>query len=332
MFDDQKIFSEEVGQYDFVRTPALKVTKTIEPKKAKKQAPHLESVKEEIKEFVAFLDTLEPAKIEAAKKESVKVAEQNPDVQRWVTVIFPSLNKNNTLVENYEAMALYGTNSERCKILKTVDLDAKMFKEVSNSLLENRAELWQQIGGSASDAPELENVTYVQLQNDKNLMQIFRKTGYVMVVEVKNRETGKTFFVNTEGYDYARYVGVRKPDTEIEEVKMLGAIPANDQNKDDNTVQIGSVFVHSWGYEQTNVDFYEVVAMTGKTVTIREISQNRKETGFLCGTCTPDKGNYTGEPMQKRLNLKYSEPSIKISSYGWCPLYKGGDQYWSAYA
>lgn len=331
MFDDQKLFSNEVGQYDFIRTPALKVTKTIEPKKAKKQAPHLESVKEEIKEFVAFLDTLEPAKIEAAKKESVKVVEQNPGVQRWATVIFPKLNKNDTLAENYKAMALYGVNEDRCKILKTVILDAATFEEFSNTLLDNR-ELWQQIGGSASDAPELAEVTYPELSTNKNFMQIFRDTCYTMVVEVRCEETNDHFFVNTEGYDYARYVGVRKPDTEIEEVKMLGAIPANDQNKDDNTVQVGSVFVNSWGYEQTNVDFYEVVAMTGKTVTIREISQNRKQTGFLCGTCTPDKGNYTGEPMQKRLNLKYSEPSIKISSYGWCSLYKGGDQYWSAYA
>lgn len=126
----------------------------------------------------------------------------------FVTVTFPDVNKNNSLLENFEAMVMYGTNDVKCLIQKTVELDEATFEEVSNSLLENRAELWEQIGGAWSDAPELENVDYIQMCNSKELTAIFRATCYTPVVEVTCKESRRRFYVNTEGYDYARYVGV----------------------------------------------------------------------------------------------------------------------------
>lgn len=39
-----------------------------------------------------------------------------------------------------------------------------------------------------------------------------------------------------------------------------------------NPWKVGDLFVNSWGYEQTNIDFYEVAAMTQKTVTLRRIA------------------------------------------------------------
>lgn len=38
-------------------------------------------------------------------------------------------------------------------------------------------------------------------------------------------------------------------------------------------VTVGTIFSESWGWEQTNVNFYEVVSRTEKMVTIREIGQ-----------------------------------------------------------
>lgn len=42
-----------------------------------------------------------------------------------------------------------------------------------------------------------------------------------------------------------------------------------------HTLQIGNVLDSSWGYEQTNVDFYQVVATTEHTVTVRPLKQTR---------------------------------------------------------
>jgi hypothetical protein len=60
--------------------------------------------------------------------------------------------------------------------------------------------------GSNSDAPELANVEMKDLYNDKNLMNIWHETCYelVQVVASPNR---KHVIINTEGFDYARYIG-----------------------------------------------------------------------------------------------------------------------------
>ena len=127
---------------------------------------------------------------------------------QFQTITFPSVNKNNSLAENFESMVVYGTNDVKCLIKKTIEMESYQFDGVSNSLLENRPELWEQIGGAYSDAPEFEGLTDMEVFNNKELVEIFRKTCYTPVVEVKEKNSHRAFYVNTEGYGYARYVGV----------------------------------------------------------------------------------------------------------------------------
>ena len=55
-----------------------------------------------------------------------------------------------------------------------------------------------------------------------------------------------------------------------------------------DTVSVGDVFVSSWGYEQTNVTFYQVLSVHGKkTVTVREIRANSEYTDSMVGFKTP---------------------------------------------
>jgi hypothetical protein len=105
-------------------------------------------------------------------------------------------------------MVMHGTHDVKCLIQKTVELDEAAFETVSNSLLENRTEMWEQIGGAWSDAPEFEGLTDMEVFSNKELTAIFRATCYTPVVEVKEKDGCRAFYVNTEGYDYARYVGV----------------------------------------------------------------------------------------------------------------------------
>ena len=41
-------------------------------------------------------------------------------------------------------------------------------------------------------------------------------------------------------------------------------------------LKVGSLLSYSWGYEQTNVEFFEVTAKKGKTVTLRKIAGERE--------------------------------------------------------
>ena len=37
--------------------------------------------------------------------------------------------------------------------------------------------------------------------------------------------------------------------------------------------KVGDIFVNSWGYDQTNIDFYEVVAVTAKSIRLARIAK-----------------------------------------------------------
>jgi hypothetical protein len=65
-----------------------------------------------------------------------------------------------------------------------------------------------------------------------------------------------------------------------------------------NDIQIGDIFCASWGYDQTNVDFYEVVRKTAKMIELREIWMWIDE----------DQGSMSG--------TAYADPSVKGPSIG----------------
>ena len=67
-------------------------------------------------------------------------------------------------------------------------------------------------------------------------------------------------------------------------------------------VKIGDVFACSWGYDQTNVDFYQVVKRSPKTVTLREIEKTQTgETGFMSGEVKPVLNAFIGDPIRRKL-------------------------------
>lgn len=73
----------------------------------------------------------------------------------------------------------------------------------------------------------------------------------------------------------------------------------------------------SWGYDQTNIDYYEVTKLIGKTmVEIREIgAESVSDNGpAMTGSCVPRPGHYIGEPMRKTVST-YDGQSVRIASY-----------------
>lgn len=107
-------------------------------------------------------------------------------------------------------------------------------------------------------------------------------------------------------------------------------------------VKVGDIFKCSWGYDQTNIDYYECIRVIGSMIEICEIAQMSEENGFMSGECVPSPGHYIGKPMKKRVSMWNDEPSVRIASY--CsayrikPIAKVGDKpifessHWTAYA
>ena len=88
---------------------------------------------------------------------------------------------------------------------------------------------------------------------------------------------------------------------------------------------VGDILYSSWGYDQTNVDFYEVLATTEKSVIIREVGQKVVKEDSYAEYVVPVPGRYIGSKMNKRVgNGGYVRVSGSQSASKWDgkPKYK----------
>lgn len=89
---------------------------------------------------------------------------------------------------------------------------------------------------------------------------------------------------------------------------------------------IGDVIYHSWGYDQTNVDFFQVIEVKARSIVIRSIMQNSSDHGGPTGgRCMPRRNEFVegSKPMLKPLDergeisggSKWDGRSLYCSSY-----------------
>lgn len=123
------------------------------------------------------------------------------------------------------------------------------------------------------------------------------------------------WYKKEEGYEVERKLKQAKEYTEF--TKQL---------------RLGTVLTYSWGHDQTNIEFYEVVGFKGKaTVKLRKIEEEcSPEDGFMTATKTAKPGQYKGEAFEKRINPKYGA-CLKMD-YGIAQIWDGKPERYSWYA
>lgn len=94
----------------------------------------------------------------------------------------------------------------------------------------------------------------------------------------------------------------------------------------------GDILVSSWGYEQTNIDFYEVVKATEKTATLVELKSRREMDGYMRYHAMPILGSAHGKPFRRRILDCGEVPACRISSYEFARLWDGRPKLGTAYA
>lgn len=107
-----------------------------------------------------------------------------------------------------------------------------------------------------------------------------------------------------------------------------------------NPFQVGQIIYDSWGYEQTNIDFYQVIEVKNKSVVLREINGKMVPSeGYssMAGLIAPVKDSFCGEPILKKVNAWVSETSTRYylnSQHGSMSVYDRGEEgiYCSWYA
>jgi cell division protein YceG involved in septum cleavage len=97
--------------------------------------------------------------------------------------------------------------------------------------------------------------------------------------------------------------------------------------------RVGQIFVETWGYDQTNVDYFQVISVKGVTATLQAIESIETETQPMAGHSVPVKDHFKGKPFQKRV-VDYGEgrPSFSGVSHGWMSLWDGKPVGCSSYA
>jgi len=73
----------------------------------------------------------------------------------------------------------------------------------------------------------------------------------------------------------------------VEQSVTLRSKARADRKATPHTFRAGDIVNTSWGYDQTNVDFYIVTRVTSACVWVRPIASDYEATGFMSGKCWP---------------------------------------------
>jgi hypothetical protein len=100
-----------------------------------------------------------------------------------------------------------------------------------------------------------------------------------------------------------------------------------------HTLKTGDILHSAWGREQTNCDYYQVVALIGeRMVEIRPIvaiSVEGSDTGGMSDMRRPGRDQFTGPPLRKRVGERNI---IRMESYAHALPWDGRSNYCSWYA
>jgi len=107
-----------------------------------------------------------------------------------------------------------------------------------------------------------------------------------------------------------------------------------------NPFQVGQLLYDSWGYDQTNIDFYQVIEVKNKSVVLQRIKGKMIPSEGYCsmsGLTVPVANSFYGDSILKKVNAWVSDNSTRYylkSDRGSMSVYDRGDNgvYCSWYA
>lgn len=106
---------------------------------------------------------------------------------------------------------------------------------------------------------------------------------------------------------------------------------------EERALEVGDILGASWGYEQTNVNYYKVIKLVGKTqVEVVEIGMISEPTGNMQGKCIPDDSQTKGEVMRRKADGTRVKICDVFSAYKMEPTIVAGVKlypasHWSSY-
>ena len=98
------------------------------------------------------------------------------------------------------------------------------------------------------------------------------------------------------------------------------------------TIAIGTIFESSWGYDQTNIDFYKVTGKTAKFVTLQQVGKKIVEDiGWAEATVIPSEVEI-GKPFKRKVQTFAWGTYVSISDWASASPWEGKPVRESSYA
>ena len=90
----------------------------------------------------------------------------------------------------------------------------------------------------------------------------------------------------------------------------------------------GEILYSSWGYDQTNIDFYQIVKKTKSMVTIQKIGKEYLDTKYESENLVkPVKNDFIGKEMKKKVGAY----GVSLNTYANASLWDGQPKYQTAF-
>lgn len=97
----------------------------------------------------------------------------------------------------------------------------------------------------------------------------------------------------------------------------------------------GAILYSSWGYDQTNIDFYRVERVKNGWAVLQEIAKSETSDGpgTMTGRVVPvDPQKPVGDPFRRKIGECMGQPCLKICSYEYAYPWDGRPKAVSHYA
>jgi hypothetical protein len=177
-----------------------------------------------------------------------------------------------------------------------------------------------------------DNARKIAMKNGKATFYLYtNKSGQPCVREYIGRRRARNYYFRS---DKGRCAHI---------AQMIESVLANEKAKKErqearkapHNLQPGQIMVSSWGYEQTNVDFYQVVSAPSSCfVELQKIgsSISSDDACSMSGKATPESSTKIGETFRKKVTMESGSPSVKIDSHAFASVWNGTPKYVSWYA
>lgn len=94
-----------------------------------------------------------------------------------------------------------------------------------------------------------------------------------------------------------------------------------------SAVIVGDIFYSSWGYDQTNLDYYQVVKTTATMVSLRKIDKRlTRGRGEPTEYYMPVANKFVGPPINKKLKEYNGKAYVNLTTYSSAYKWNGKEQ------